>query len=272
MAESLTVANGALIHLGSKVITALADTSKEGRFCNERIGKLRKALLRMHPWNFATKRKHSTVTYSNVNTATELSGEWLLYKATHGLVTGDRVLVVASEDVPSINGQWYVTRIDADNFSLDDSVFDATESAAYVADEATFVKIPQYGWDFMHAVPSDLLRFLRIDGDVDHKIENEFILCNEDTIDIEYIYDVDDDTIMDPLFVEAFALGLAWNLSNVLTQSETMRAQLHDEFKRMLAKARHTDASEDPAGSMDAMDFIDARFEGASPFVRDPMT
>lgn len=272
MAESLTVANNALIHLGSKLISALSDSTREALLVNERIGKLRKSLLRMHPWNFATKRKHLTQTLISASAVGDAFGvEWLINSAAHGLATGERVLVDGGDECPSMSGQWYVTVYDADTFSLDDSVYDATESAAF-NNNVTWVKIPVFEWDYQFAVPSGFLRLIKIDGHPEHKIENGFIFCDDDTIDIEYIYDVSDDTLMDALFLEAFALGLAWNLAPALTQSDAIREQLHKEFRMMLAKARHTDGSEDSASLYESNDFIDARTEGASPFVRDPMT
>jgi hypothetical protein len=275
MAESLTVANNALAHLGCTLIASLAATSREGILVNGRIAPIRKSLLRMHPWNFAMKRKHSEVTYMDIDSVTEdpiTTGQWMVHSTAHGLVTGDRVFIKESEGATSINGQFYVTRIDADNVSLIDSVYDATEEAAYISNSAQMVKIPQYEWDYQHALPSDFIRFVSIDGDFEYEIEGAYIFTDQETIDYRYVYNLDTDTSMDPVFLEAFALALAWNLSNILTESTARREQLEGEFRRMLAKARHTDAVENPAAIYGSTDFTDAHFQAFSPFVRDPMT
>lgn len=57
MASSfVAIANSALTKLGAQIITDLTEASKEARLCNARIYEVRDIVLRMHPWNFATKR------------------------------------------------------------------------------------------------------------------------------------------------------------------------------------------------------------------------
>jgi hypothetical protein len=57
MADSfVAIANSALTKLGAQLITALDEQTKEARLCAARIYDIRDLVLRMHPWNFATKR------------------------------------------------------------------------------------------------------------------------------------------------------------------------------------------------------------------------
>lgn len=57
MASSfVAIANSALTKLGAQIITDLTEDSKEARLCSVRIYEVRDIILRMHPWNFATKR------------------------------------------------------------------------------------------------------------------------------------------------------------------------------------------------------------------------
>lgn len=55
-ANSVEIANNALIMLGASTITSLADSTKEAKACNARYDAARKAVLRAYPWNFAIKR------------------------------------------------------------------------------------------------------------------------------------------------------------------------------------------------------------------------
>jgi hypothetical protein len=55
-ANSVEIANNALIRIGANTITALSDSTKEARACNARYNPARKAVLRSYPWNFAKKR------------------------------------------------------------------------------------------------------------------------------------------------------------------------------------------------------------------------
>ncbi len=52
----LDICNSALSKLGVVRIAALTDKSKQARLCNQQYSKNRDKLLRMHPWNFATRR------------------------------------------------------------------------------------------------------------------------------------------------------------------------------------------------------------------------
>lgn len=53
---SLQLANLALDLIGANYIAAMNEASKEARACNRNYDICRKAVLRDHPWNFATKR------------------------------------------------------------------------------------------------------------------------------------------------------------------------------------------------------------------------
>lgn len=54
--SDVSICNSALIKLGVETITALSDNTRQAKLCNEQYDKLRKSLLREHPWNFAIKR------------------------------------------------------------------------------------------------------------------------------------------------------------------------------------------------------------------------
>lgn len=58
---AVEICNAALGRLGVETITALADSNPRARLCNILYDKRRDALLRMHPWNFASKRASLTV-------------------------------------------------------------------------------------------------------------------------------------------------------------------------------------------------------------------
>lgn len=55
------ICNAALGRLGVETITALSDSNPRARLCNLLYDKRRDALLRMHPWNFASKRSSLVV-------------------------------------------------------------------------------------------------------------------------------------------------------------------------------------------------------------------
>ena len=74
--NAVDICNSALIKLGAGRITSLSDDSKAGKLCNEQYDKIRKQLLRSHPWNFAIRRKALTKTANTP--AYKYSSEFLL--------------------------------------------------------------------------------------------------------------------------------------------------------------------------------------------------
>lgn len=64
MATIVGICNRALQKLGVERITDIADTNKRATACNNCYESLRDALLRMHPWRFATKRSEAIAAIS----------------------------------------------------------------------------------------------------------------------------------------------------------------------------------------------------------------
>lgn len=253
------------MHLGGVLITSLSDTTREARLCNSAIGRCRQTLLRMHPWGFAKRRKVLTTTYTVITAAVNNGSGLVRLTATgHGLVTGDRIVVRAVTGTTEANSTWYITRIDANTLDLIGSVF----QNAYVSG-GELVKIPAFTWSYQHALPSDCLRVLRVGPeDLDHSVEGGYALVDSDSIELEYVYDLD--TITDPTFNEAFALYLAWTLCQMLTQSEQKREQLFAEFRQIMSRAKNIGATESTPEVVTADTWMEARME--RPFPRDPMT
>lgn len=58
--SEVDICNSALAKLGVEPITSFLDNTKRGRLCALQYPKIRTKLLRMHPWNFATKQVQLT--------------------------------------------------------------------------------------------------------------------------------------------------------------------------------------------------------------------
>ena len=260
MAQSdVECANIALTKIGAPKITALSDSVETAIACNLCIDPLRKALLSMHPWNVAVKRTNLSPTVTAIsNAADNGSGEIRITSTTHGLVTGDRATVENVDGVPA-NGTWFVTRIDANNVDLDDSVFSGTYTASST-DQIT--KAPAFLFTYQVALPSDWIRTLRVNEltGADYRMEGGYILTDDYPVELKYVYDVTTYTAMDVEFYQLLALGLAAQICYKITQSSTKEAQLQDEFKRMQSKIRFDDATEDPAEIIGADDWTNSRF------------
>lgn len=109
---------------------------------------------------------------------------------------------------------------------------------------------PRFVYRYAFVLPPDCLRVLfPARTGLDWKIENHegevAILTNDgDTLNIRYIQQLTDPTKFDLLFVEALACKIAWHLAEAITQSNTKKAALQEEYRAAIAEARRMNAIE----------------------------
>ena len=138
MATPTDICNMAISRLGQPKINDISENSAAAIACRDHFEPVRDALLRGHPWNFATVR-------------------------------------------------------------------------ADLAEGAT----PEYGWSRSFTLPNDFLRLNTVNGveasrcEADYSLTFRTIYSNADTLQVTYVKQIEDTTLFDPLFVEAFVLKLA---------------------------------------------------------------
>lgn len=120
---------------------------------------------------------------------------------------------------------------------------------AELAAEATE---PDWGRANSFPLPSDFLRLAPdynedVRNDRDWEIEGTNILSDDSSpIYIRYVKDVTDPTKFDALFCEALSTKLALECCEELTQSNTKKADLKEDFKMTIVEARRCSAIEKP--------------------------
>jgi hypothetical protein len=244
------IANLAISMIGGKSLTALStDNTPQAVTCRKWFDPARDEALASHPWNFATKRWRNEIAWtalSGVALADAGASDEIRVTATaHGLVTGDRVHIKEVSGVDA-NGTWYVTRIDANNFDLDDSVF----SGAHTSGTGSWVKAPLFGWDYQHTLPADCLRVVNVNGfeanendSVPYAVELGKLLTNEDIVTLRYVYKNETQTEWSQHFINAFALLLASYIAQDLTGPSGKAAELRGRFEQQIGpKAKGQDA------------------------------
>ena len=82
--------------------------------------------------------------------------------ASHPFITGDRVSIVSVLGTTEANGTWVITKIDANNFDLQESAFTTAYISGGVAGFA-----PPMDYTFKHAIPTDLVCLVRVGEDGD---------------------------------------------------------------------------------------------------------
>lgn len=116
---------------------------------------------------------------------------------------------------------------------------------------------PTYGWTKAYPKPSDCLRIVQVgeywalyapaeDGAY-FELEGSNILCDETSpLRLRYVYSVTNVGLWAPLFCEAFASKLAYELCEKITQSSAKKRDAMDDYRLAISTARRTNAIEQP--------------------------
>ena len=136
-----------------------------------------------------------------------------------------------------------------------DSVFRSHPWNCLVARKslATVVDVPVYEYSYSYALPSDCVRVLDVvtDNRERYVIEGKRLLSNAGPeIKLRYVKHSDDPNLYDGLLREALATYLALTMCEKITQSNTKKQLLVDDFKRVILEARRVDGQENPPSRM----------------------
>lgn len=141
---------------------------------------------------------------------------------------------------------------------------------------------PNHEFNYQHALPADCLKVIRTgfeaDGTVSqavygfpgimgyqsqlvpYRIEGRFLLCNEDTVKIEYVAQITDTAQFDELFTDLLAQRIAAEICVSLTGSQAAAESVWRIYQQKLADATTTDAMEGtPRDVIDTSGWIVAR-------------
>lgn len=121
---------------------------------------------------------------------------------------------------------------------------------------------PDWGFTNAFPIPADSLRILEIkDSDAfNYQFENKNILSDESVLYIRYIYQVTDPNLYDSIFINVVANRLAVELCEPLTQSNTKKQSLLQDYELSLTRARNIDGQENPPASYVEDEWIKARY------------
>lgn len=110
---------------------------------------------------------------------------------------------------------------------------------------ALLVASPAFGYSNQFQLPSDLLRFLTTDDDLnEHKIEGGKLLTDAGAISILYIKRVTDPNEFDSAFVEALAARIAMDLAIPLVDDKGLLDRMTTLYKEKLGDAKSMDSQE----------------------------
>ena len=269
--SQLEVCNRALIKIGARTTlssVSVSGDSQEERVCANSVDLIKKSLLAVHPWNFATKRKiltpYQNVAVSNVTYVS--SGLIEVTAATTGLVAGDYCTLTGVVGATGANGTFEVASVPTVSTVVRLTAPDITSSAllgTYTASDVDYIRrSPAFDYTYLYALPSDLIKVLNInprESGAEWKIEGKKVLSDDSTLDLKYVYDVTDYTEMSIFFYESMSYALALDISREIGNDESLRAALVREFKDYVKKARFDDSVEDSVQALVVDDWVNSR-------------
>lgn len=105
---------------------------------------------------------------------------------------------------------------------------------------------PIFGYSNKYQLPTDFLALIEVQGNPEYKIEGGYILTDEGApLYIKYIARITDTATYDALFADAFATKLALEACEEITQSNTKKQILYEEFRNNISNAYANDAIQD---------------------------
>lgn len=105
---------------------------------------------------------------------------------------------------------------------------------------------PTWGFSKRYLVPTDCLRVLEVDTDLDWRIENGFIVTDAagDDLGIRYIYDEEEPEFFAPGLTDALVAFLALRIMYRVNADKAFRDRIEGHWARILADAKRMDAQE----------------------------
>lgn len=106
---------------------------------------------------------------------------------------------------------------------------------------------PLFDFQYAYALPAKCIKVLRVDGSPRFSVKGRFIHCDEESVLLEYIEDVDDPAQYDALFREALSMFIAYKLGYAITASTTLAQEKYQLYLNALTRARGADSLEGSA-------------------------
>lgn len=105
---------------------------------------------------------------------------------------------------------------------------------------------PTFGYKNAFPLPRDFLRVFDPNTQC-YEFENRHILSNQDSIQLVYIYDNDNEETWDSLLAEAMALYLCAKIAKPITGSQAESDSAYQKLMNLLKQARAINGQERPA-------------------------
>lgn len=124
---------------------------------------------------------------------------------------------------------------------------------------------PNHEYTYRHALPADYLKVIRtadeaLGYDDSYRLEGGFLVSDEGTVKVEYIADIEDTTLFDPLFEDVLAQRMAAEMSVAFTDNSALTERLWKIYQDKLMEARSVESQEGRPRDIEASQWINSRY------------
>jgi len=255
------ICNLALLRIGHELITedkdppSLTAPEKAAAACNLLYEPARDLLLRSHPWNFAMRRTLLAPAEKAITGATQ-ADPVVITCAGHGFTDGRWVYITMDAGMTDLNGNKYKVASAATNtFALqdDEGDVDGTGFGAYTSG-GTARLVPAFGYAYAYGLPSDCLRVWELqDTSSPWEVEDNLLMVDDEAVNLRYLRQVTDPTRFTMDFCHALALFMGISLAKQIADSESLAAEIRQEFTNLLFDARTGDARDGAPAELEVL-------------------
>ena len=236
--NQLELCNLALDKLGEPPITSIGASTPAAQACTRLYQPTLDALVRKYRWNFARKSVRLKAVFEDMDDLVDSGAADLIQVVyvVHGLQTGARVVLKDT----GADGSYFITRIDDENFTCDDSKFTSE------LERGSYHVSPVHTWEYSIALPDDCLALRTVEGyevSRPHQffvLEGRNIFCDLEEIEVTYTQKQEggtDEANFDTIFNDLFACMLAAELAMPVTGAMSRRGDMMSLYGEVLQTA-----------------------------------
>lgn len=105
---------------------------------------------------------------------------------------------------------------------------------------------PSFGYSHAFPLPADYVLIISANTE-QYEVENRYILANQERINLEYVFNNDNEQTWDAMLVEAMTLKMAAKLCKPVTGSDAAGQTADAQFQLLIRQARTINGQERPS-------------------------
>lgn len=122
---------------------------------------------------------------------------------------------------------------------------------------------PNFRYQYKYQLPEDCITVLRVNENLDYKIQQNTIITNEDRAQLTYVFNHNKPELFSVSFATTLSHYIAYKLSYTMTGTSNSKQIAYQEFEVQLQQARNHDDKQDYQDQIGQQGFslIDARYQ-----------